>query len=311
VTRHAAPSTPDSEARLISAFTSLLPHRPAPFGPGDDCAFLPTKRGFWAKIDAVVEGVHFSRPPFSLEDVGHKALAVNLSDLAAAGATPRFWLCALGLPRGFTVFDARALARGMRPLAVKHRLQLAGGNVTRAAELSVTLQLLGEGGGLTRHGAKPGDALLVSGTLGAAAAGLHHWQRTHARTRLVRQLRPVPRLELGRLALGHAHAAMDISDGLLLDVSRLCLASKVGVDLDTSTLPLAGELAGLSRAAALRLALTGGEDYELLLAVPARAVAALSKRSPVPLKRIGTFTSRLGVRVDGRVPSGSRGYTHL
>src|SRR5262249_25617145 len=153
--------------------------------------------------------------------------------------------------------DARALARGMRPLAVKHRLQLTGGNVTRASELSVTLQLLGEGGGLTRHGAKPGDALLVSGTLGAAAAGLRFWRRTGARTRLARQLRPVPRVELGQLALRYARAAMDISDGLLLDVSRLCAASKCGVDLDSRALPLAGELAGLSRAEALRLATTG------------------------------------------------------
>ncbi len=301
----------DKEGELIRAFIRALPHRPAPFGPGDDCAFLPSRRGLWVKTDAVVEGVHFTRPPFSLEDVGHKALAVNLSDLAAAGATPRFWLCALGLPRGFTLADARALARGMAPLARRHRLLLAGGNVTRSPVLTVTLQVLGGGGGLTRHGAKPGDALVVSGTLGAAAAGLALWQRRRTRAQLSRQLRPVPRLELGRLALGHAHAAMDLSDGLLLDLARLCEASKVGAELESAALPLARPLASFSKAEALRLALTGGEDYELLLAVPPRRLAALKRAAKVPLTQVGVVTKRRGVRLDGRPAHGHLGFSHL
>ncbi|MFT3840614.1 MAG: thiamine-phosphate kinase [Myxococcaceae bacterium] len=302
----------DSESRLINAFVSGLPHLEPPEGPGDDCAWLPAKHGgFWVKTDAVFDKVHFTCPPFSLEDVGHKALAVNLSDLAAAGATPRFWLCALGIPIGFTVANARALARGMRPLAEQHGLMLTGGNVSRASELSITLQLLGDGGGLTRHGAKPGDALLVSGTLGAAAAGLLYWQSLLDRSRLTRQLRPEPRLELGRLALGKAHAAMDVSDGLLLDTSRMCEASKCGADIESAAVPLAEELQGLSEREALATAMTGGEDYELLLAVPEKHVDALAKKSPVPLTRIGTFSRRKGVRVDGKTVRGAGGYTHL
>ncbi len=302
---------PDPEATLIRAFIRALPHRPPPFGPGDDCAFLPTRSGFWSKTDAVVEGVHFTRPPFTLEDVGHKALAVNLSDLAAAGATPRYWLCALGLPRGFGVKDARALARGMAPLAKQHHLQLAGGNVTASPVLSVTLTLLGEGGGLRRSGARPGDALLVSGALGGAAAGLLHAKRGGPRAQLKRQLRPTPRLELGRLALGRAHAAMDLSDGLLLDLSRLCLESKVGADLDSTAIPLAPELRGLPPRQALRLALSGGEDYELLLAVPPAKVAPLRRASKVPLTRVGTVSHEKGVRLDGQPVRGHLGFSHL
>jgi len=150
------------EFKLIDTFVRALPHARAPRGPGDDCAVLPG--GLCVTTDALVDSVHFTRPAFSLEDIGHKALATNLSDLAAMGAKPAWWLCALGLPTGFT--DVAALARGMRPLARRYGLTLIGGNVTRSPVLSLTLTLAGVAKRpLLRSGARAGDLVYVGGWL--------------------------------------------------------------------------------------------------------------------------------------------------
>lgn len=280
------------EFGLIDAFVAALPHPRAPRGPGDDAAVLGR---LCVTTDAVVEGVHFRRPFFSLEDVGHKALAVNLSDLAAMGARPTWWLCALGLPKGFTRAQLAALARGMRPLAREHRLQLVGGNVTSSPVLTVTLTVAGEARRpLLRSGARPGDLLFVSGTLGGAAAGLKKASAARA------QKRPVPQVRLGRAAARWASAGVDVSDGLLADLGHLCAASRVGAALDGASIPR-------HPAATLSQALTGGEDYQLLLAVPprhARAARALG------LSRIGALIRRRGVWLDGaRVPE--KGFDHF
>jgi thiamine-monophosphate kinase len=192
------------EFSLIERFLAEFPRARVPLGPGDDCAVLaPTKGPLCVTTDAVVEEVHFTRAHFSPEDIGHKALAVNLSDLAAMGATPRWFLCALALPRDFPQAQLRRIARGMSALAREHRIALVGGNFTSARELSLTITAAGElrRPALTRAGGRPGDLLYMSGTLGEARLGLLQLQagrRTGAAIR--RQRRPVPRVALGQLA---------------------------------------------------------------------------------------------------------------
>ena len=133
-----------NEFERIARFTEAFEVLPAPFGPGDDCAVLPPSRQQVVTTDAVVEGVHFRRRTFSMADVGHKALAVNLSDLAAMGAVPTWFVCALGVPDDVSPQDLRALARGMSALAKVHGIRLVGGNVTGALQLSVTITAAGE-----------------------------------------------------------------------------------------------------------------------------------------------------------------------
>jgi thiamine-monophosphate kinase len=270
-----------SEFSLIDAFVRALPHAKSPRGPGDDCAVLG--KGLCVTTDALVEGVHFRRPPFTLEDVGHKALAVNLSDLASMGAKPEWWLCALGLPEGFTEADAARLAAGMLPLARRYRLELAGGNVTKSPVLSLTLTLAGTAKKpLLRSGAKAGDLVYVAGVLGEAVDLDSPAQR-----------RPRPLVEEGLLAARYAHAANDVSDGVLQDLGHILEASRVGADI-------------------AQVPERTGEDYALLLAVPPKKAAALERawRSSAPLRRLGTFTRRRGLRLDGK-PAEPRGFDHF
>jgi thiamine-monophosphate kinase len=273
------------EFDLIDTFVRALPRAPAPRGPGDDAAVLPGR--LCVTTDALVEGVHFTRPFFSLEDIGHKALATNLSDLAAMGAKPTWWLCALALPKGFT--QVRALAKGMRPLAKRYGLTLAGGNVTSSLVLSLTLTVAGLARKpMLRSGARPGDALYVGGWLGDAAANF------------LAQRRPVPLVEEGLIAARYASACIDVSDGLLQDLNHLCKASRVGADLSSSELPVSENVRRHPRGR--DLALSGGEDYALVLAVPHPKRAAFERAWPrrVPLRRIGRFTSRRALRLDGK-----------
>ena len=289
-----------SEFNLIDTFLSAFAPPRSPRGPGDDCAVLPPcRRALCVTTDSVVEGVHFTLRHFSFEDVGHKALAVNLSDLAAMGARPRWFLCALALPRGFAERDVRALARGMNALARRHHVTLVGGNFTAARELSVTLTAAGEvepGGALRRDRARPGDVLYVSGTLGDARLGLLHLRAGKHSPATLRQRRPEPKLALGRLARKFARAAMDISDGLAQDLGHLCRASGTGARLELARLPLSPHLARTlahPRKAA-SFALQGGEDYELLLAVsPSRAPSfeRACLRRGEKVTRVGVLTT--------------------
>lgn len=296
-----------SEFTLIDAFTRQFPRAPSPRGPGDDCAVLPTRPGaLCVTTDAVVENVHFTRERFSLEDVGHKALAVNLSDLASMGARPVWFVCALGLPREFSLAEARRLGKGMAALAREHRIELAGGNVTSARELSVTLTAAGEvakGRALLRSGARPGDVLYVSGTLGDARLGLELLQQgaaTRGSGAARRQRRPEPKVALGQLAARWARAAIDISDGLGQDLGHLCAASRVSAEVDLKRVPVSAEVlryAGDPSRAAL-FAVVGGEDYELAIAVaPAKAKAfeRASARLGERVTAIGRFGKGAGV----------------
>jgi thiamine-monophosphate kinase len=313
---------PAGEFELIAAFIGLVPTRGegVRLGPGDDGALLQPPRGqtLVATVDAVVEGVHFDHR-FTPGDIGWKALAVNLSDLAAMGARPLWALVALGVPRATPAARLRGVARGLGACARRHGLAVVGGNLTRAAELSVTVTVVGAvapGRALRRDGARPGDLVLVSGTLGDAALGLAPRAAAWLGRR---QRRPTPRLALGLGLGGLASAAIDLSDGLEQDLGHLCLASGVGATLRAGWLPRsAAAVAACARLAdPWGPALDGGEDYELCVTVPPARLGAARRaatRAGVPLTVIGEVRRGRGVRVlapDGRPRPPGQGHDHL
>lgn len=306
------------EFSFIERFLQAFPRARVPVGPGDDCAVLAPSRGqLCVTTDAVVEDVHFTRAYFSPEDIGHKALAVNLSDLAAMGATPRWFLCALALPKAFPERELWRMAQGMSALARQQRISLVGGNFTSARELSVTITAAGElqRAALTRKGGRPGDLLYVSGTLGDARLGLIHLQAGKKRgPAILRQRRPVPRVSLGRLASRFASAGMDLSDGLAQDLGHLCDASSVGAEVELPHLPMSPAVrAELGPEGAL----AGGEDYELLLAVPPERASAFERacaRAGERVTRVGRLIQerrRVLRGADGRLIPPPPGFDHF
>jgi thiamine-monophosphate kinase len=272
-------------------------------GIGDDAAVLrpPAGHDLVATVDAVVEGVHFGSG-FSPEDVGWKSLAVNLSDLAAMGARPLWALVALATPRGADPRWLARVGRGIARCARAHGTSVVGGNVTAADQVSVTVTVVGavrRGRALLRTGARAGDLLLVSGSLGDAALGLGPGASAALRAR---QRRPTPRLALGQAAAGIARAAIDVSDGLIQDLGHLCESSGVGARVDLDRLPLSRGYRALTsdRADPHEEALSGGEDYELVLAVPPSRLAAMraaARRTRTPVAVIGEIEPRTGIRV--------------
>jgi len=296
-------------------------------GVGDDAAIIacPADRQLVAAIDTLVEGVHF--PPGSpAASIGHRALAVNLSDLAAMGAEPAWALLALTMPRAEEAWLTE-FARGLCALARACNVALVGGDTTSGA-LSVTVQALGlveTSGALTRSGGRAGDLLYVSGTPGDAAAGLalEQGRLTVGEPRIVHELTqrflyPAPRIEIGRRLRGLASACIDVSDGLGGDAGKLAQASGCGVELESSRLPLsAGLLAAVGEARARELALTGGDDYELVFAVAPARVAELERELPPSrfgYTRIGRLRREPGVTLlrDGNVMDFShRGFDHF
>jgi thiamine-monophosphate kinase len=294
-----------SEGELVAAFL-------APFsagervviGPGSDCAAVGVARGqkLVSTTDALIEGVHFDWRWFSAEQVGHKALAVNLSDLAAAGATPRWFLCALGMPPR-QAERASGIARGMARLARRHGCALVGGNVSAARDWSITITALGEAPQpRSRIGARPGDALFVCGKLGAAAAGLRMLRGARgaapgSAAAMRAQRMPSPLVEAGLAARRFASCAIDVSDGFLRDLSRLCAASGVGAEVDCDALPV-------GPGASLEDALSGGEDYALLFAIPKHRSpgfrSALRAFPASPSFEVGRFSEAQGLRLSER-----------
>ena len=296
------------------------PVRPKPaVGIGDDTAVLnlPPRSQTLVTTDLLTDGVHFRAAWTSGALLGRKALAVNLSDIAAMGGQPHSCVVAVGFPRSTTVAYARGVARGLTGMARSHGVALVGGDTCAARALFVNVTLIGsveKGRAVTRSGARPGDHLYVTGTIGASAAGLSLLAgrgrpgpgmgippaaSQSLRRRAIRaHLDPHPRCAAGRaLGLtGLATSMIDLSDGLAQDLPRLCAASGVGAVVSLSALPidrLASALFGPDKA--LQLALCGGEDYELLFtARPAcePLVTALSRRLGLPIGRIGQILPR-------------------
>ena len=292
-------------------------------GVGDDAALLevPPDRVLVAAVDTLVEGRHFLADA-PADSVGHQALAVNLSDLAAMGAEPAWALLSLSLPDPDEAW-LEGFASGLYALAGRHGVAVVGGDTVRGPRVvSVTaLGLVERGMALRRDGARVGDLVYVSGWPGEAAAGLELLERGHAVApldQLVRRCRYAePRLALGRALRGVATAAMDVSDGLLGDLGKLCAASGVGARLELERLPVSGELAARHPSCGCeRLVLAGGDDYELLFTLPEQgaeaAAAALARVCAV--HRIGRIESQPGVRClrDGQpVQAGAPGYDHF
>jgi thiamine-monophosphate kinase len=249
-------------------------------GIGDDAAVWHLSRAEDVVVttDTLVEDVHFRRDWTDWDSLGHKALAVNVSDLAAMGAIPALAVISLGLDGYERVVDLQALYEGMGALARRHGMTIAGGDIVRSPKgLVLHVTALGETQDrrvLTRSGAKAGDLIGVTGTLGASAAGLRLLELDaddplrHAATAsqlIAAHLRPEPRVVLGAALLEHgATAAMDLSDGLLGDLPKLLAASGVAARLDEVDIPVAAALRALFPNDWLDLALRGGEDYELL-----------------------------------------------
>jgi len=309
------------EFELIERIARLLPLRGegVVLGVGDDAAVLAPPRGeqLVATVDEVVEGVHFDRR-FTPGDAGWKALAVNLSDLAAMGARPLWGLVALAFPREEPAARVLGVVRGIAACARRFGMTVVGGNVSRAPALSVSITAVGAvapGAYLTRAGARPGDLLLGSGTFGDASLGL---EAGAAPALARRQRRPTPRLALGRALAGIARAGIDVSDGLVQDLGHVAEASGVRAVIEVERLPLSA--AYRRRAARLAdphaAALAGGEDYELLLAVPPGrlgAALAAARRARTPLSVLGRFERGAGVRVlsGGHVRPAPVGHDHL
>ena len=261
---------------------------------GDDCAVLRTDAGLELAVttDMLVEGRHFL-PGADAYSLGHKALAVNLSDLAAMGAAPRWATLALGLPAADEAWLAD-FSRGFLALADRHGVDLVGGDTTRSQLLTICVTAMGEvpaGLALYRAGAKPGDDLWVSGELGAAALALIHPEIPEAAQRLHR---PEPRIELGERLRGLAHAAIDVSDGLTGDLQHVLGRSGVGATVRYAEVPRAAAFAKLANPDLEKdCVLSGGDDYELLFTASANrrsVLEALSRELRLPLARIGTIT---------------------
>lgn len=298
----------ESESTVITrVFRALGAGRKSPglqLGPGDDAAILAPRPGMqWVvTCDSFFEQTHFLPRVHPPDVVGHKALARAASDLAAMGTTPRFYLLALALPPSRTGAWLDHMLTGMANAARRLNVHLAGGDTSAQPAVSLTLTVLGEvrrGLAVTRSGARPGDHIFVSGRLGEARLGLELirrglWRRQLAAPFLDRHCYPVPRIELGRWLAQRrlASAMIDISDGFSSDLHNLCRASDVGAVIHSERIPFAGipRIAGL-RADALRFALHGGDDYELLFAVPARATHRIPAQfRGLPLTCIGEIT---------------------
>ena len=316
-----------SEFELIRNYftAATAPRADVALGIGDDCALLrpPPGQLLAATMDTLVEGRHFPAAA-EPEALGHKALAVNLSDLAAMGAEPAWAMLALTLPQADSDW-LDAFMRGLSALAGRHGVALVGGDTTRGP-LSITLQVQGfvePDRALRRDAGRVGDHLLVSGTLGDAALALNRLQAGTAPGEvdpglLARLERPTPRVELGRLLRGLASAAIDLSDGLLADLGHVCAASGVGAEIDLRRLPLSPQVASACADGDWSPALAGGDDYELLFSVPPERLAAVTgacARAGETVKEIGRLVDEPGIRLvhpDGRVTEETpRGFDHF
>ncbi|HWC32726.1 MAG TPA: thiamine-phosphate kinase [Actinomycetota bacterium] len=304
---------------------------------GDDAAVVePGRHDGVLTADMLIENVHFRRGRGSPTDLGYKAVVVNVSDVAAMGGSPRYAVTCVALPPSVEAPWVVELYGGMRQAAEDHGMSVIGGDTNRAGGVVIAVTVYGEvarGSAVTRAGARVGDRVVVTGRLGAAAGGLRlleadpqdvkdalgtPWERDLAEA----HQRPTARVGEGQmLAQAGATAMIDISDGLAIDLSRLCAESGVGARIRVDDVPVAaalGELAAVTGDDPLQMALYGGEDYELLATLAPEAVAALGERMPLQygtsLTDIGEVTEEglFAVDADGRESAlEPRGWDHF
>jgi len=282
-------------------------------GIGDDAAWVKGKGcSYLVTADLLLEGVHFQLQWTSLYDLGYKSLAVNLSDIAAMGGLPAYLLLSLGIPTTFSAEDVDEFYRGISSLAAKTGVSLIGGDTTAAGSLLISACVIGHAVSppVARSGARVGDDIYVTGTLGDSALGLDLLMKRRAVKSnravaylLSRHRLPTPRLKAGALLSKEklAKAMIDVSDGLLQDLGHLCDASGVGAVVSEPSLPLSPAYRAIAANDAKRYAVNGGEDYELLFCVRRQDRSRLEKLKPrfdVPITRIGwCVEARQGVKI--------------
>ena len=299
-------------------------------GVGDDCAVWQGERTcYLSKVDSQVQGVHFTMDVISWRDLGWKALAVNLSDMAAMGGSPLYALVSLGLPFETEVEDVMSLYTGMLDLAAQTGTAVIGGHISASSNLYIDVQVTGrtaspDGLVLTRSAAQSGDLIAVTGWLGSAAAGLkmlsHKMALEPSVTEYLRGAfaHPEPRLAEGRLLLDNGvRCAMDISDGLIADLAHICQASGVGAEIATEKLPIRAEVKTAFGDKAFDLAFSGGEDYQLLFTASLSVIEAVRKDGSYPVTVIGEVKAGppgqiVIVEKSGRrISSASAGWDHF
>ncbi|MGQ9511838.1 thiamine-phosphate kinase [Thermodesulfitimonas sp.] len=303
-------------------------------GVGDDAAVLRCgRRWLLFTTDALVEGVHFRRDFASLQDIGYKSLAVNISDIAAMGGRPTYAVVTTCLPASLTAEEAAALYEGLKEAATAWGVSVVGGDTTAAPLLMLNVALLGEaapGRVRFRSGAEPKDIICITGPLGAAAAGLFLLQNEGfpcpeplRNILLRRHRRPEPRVKAGLALAGTpaVHALIDVSDGLASEVHHVAAASGVGCEIYRAAIPVAPATEFVARRASrdpIDWALFGGEDYELLFTVAPQALGEISRalvKAGAGCHPVGTITAEKGVWL--LLPDGSRqelpagGYDHF
>ena len=324
------------EFELLAKLRERLP----PAGPrvrlgsGDDAAVTVPGGATTTSVDAIVDGVHFRRAEAPPQTIGHKALATALSDLAAMGAQAGEAYVVFGAPPDLVEEEFEGILAGLLEVAAETGTTLAGGDLTRAPALTLAVTVVGHARAadelVPRSGARPGDVLVVTGELGGAAAGRLLLDRPELAAAIAegtaerlrnRQLTPTARLRSGQaLAAAGARAMIDLSDGLAGDARHIAEASGVGLRIETGLLPLAegvAEVAGAAEQDPLQLATSGGEDYELLAALPSEGLVPASQsvadETETTLTAIGEVAAGAGVEL--RLPGGglleSRGYDHF
>ncbi|HEY5038502.1 MAG TPA: thiamine-phosphate kinase [bacterium] len=305
-------------------------------GIGDDAAlFKPTlNHELIFTTDMLVEGRHFDFKFITPWQLGAKTMAVNVSDCAAMGAKPTVAVVSLGVPKSFPLTDLEAFYDGMKSWGESYGAQIVGGDTVGSDHFIVNIALIGEvetGRALKRGGAKTGEALIVTGTLGDSAAGLYALQHPSAKGKetasllIKRHLAPVPRFNVGRVLSTKklASSAIDVSDGLSSEIHHLCEESGVGAEIHEEALPLSTSLLHYCEENGLNpldFALHGGEDYELLFTVPLTKISEVIQKVPVetgvPLKSIGRMVPKTKgitfISKDGkRIPLEAKGYDHF
>jgi thiamine-monophosphate kinase len=298
-------------------------------GIGDDAAAWQGDASIQlATVDSFIQDVHFPSGLASWDELGWKAMAVNLSDIAAMGGVPRYALVSLALPENTEVDDVTALYTGMIDLAKQFGVAIIGGNISRAPLVAITIAILGTSKNgdkaiLTRSAAKPGELVAVTGYLGAAAAGLEmltkRLQFDPQATAFLRNafLHPYPRIAEGQLLADHGvKTAIDISDGLISDLNQICKASRVGARVEIDRVPVEPTVKAHFGERAVELALSGGEDYELLFTARAEVVDKVKRAATCPITVIGEIVAgKKGVTLVDRqgnpISLGKAGWEHF
>lgn len=308
-----------SEFDLIEKYFNWRNLNSNNLGVGDDCALISidTHQQIATSVDTLIEGVHFPKGT-SASDIAHKALAVNLSDLAAMGATPKYFTLALTLPE-FDESWLQDFSSTLRVLANQYQIVLVGGDTTKGV-LSMTLNVSGtinQGKALLRSAAQAGDRIFVSNRIGDAALAWRQIQQklTPSDQLLQRFNRPDPRVALGQALVGVANACIDISDGLEQDLGHILKHSNVGARIDLSQLPLGQEVQSyIQKTQDWCVALAGGDDYELCFSVAPenlKKLTKIEKNLKIKLKEIGVITQNQGIEKVGDFDKKCSSYQHF